>query len=1113
MDPTRVAHRFFDHKLLNSLKSKLILSFLAISIIPLAVVVSLAYLQFQEALRSQASNQLIVERDLKLKQVQSYLRQIEQDIKLVAGLPYVKTAIQQLEIGVGAQGLNQVRQMGFLGRPDLFYLEAYHPYAVYHAKYHAFFRELVKTKGYADIWLVSPKGDIIYSYAKRKDFATNLFKAPFQNTLPTQLFQSLLAHPKTGQVQMTDFGSYPPAGDIPVSFIGAPILDEDKIVGCLIYQLSSDQINNLMQVHTGFWKTGETYLVGADHLARTKTLFGKKISFFEQKVDSLAVQKGLRGESGVAIIEDYRGIPVLSAFQAIEVNRFKWVLLAEVDKSEAFGPSNRLRNLMVSIVLVTVILVIGIGFYIGRSIARPIVELAEISTRIASGDLELRARSGTRDEIGQLADAFNSMTGRLSELIGDLEQQITVREQAEQALRDSEDRYRGLFENSPISLWEEDFSQSKEYFDGLRKSGTTDFRVYFENNAEAVTQCAKLVQVMDVNKATVELLGARDKDEILTAFPNIFTKDLLAVFREELIMLAEGGLRFESEAVQRMLTGAEKHVALQLSVAPGCENSLSKVMLSLLDITDRKLAEEKLKTSEERLRMTLAATQIGIWDWNVANDQYYASPIYYTMLGYEPKEGLADRREWVHRLHPDDKKMVLEEVQKVLSRTCDEYSYEARLRHADGSYKWQWAFGYAAEHDQNGKVTRMLGLRIDIDKRKRMEEELSAYREHLEELVRERTAELEDARNKARQYLDIAGVILVAIDTDGRVTLINQKGCEVLERTSAEIIGKDWCETFVPQNVRRNVLQIFRRIMAEDFEPVGYFENPVITQSGQERLIAWHNVLLKDGEGNIAGTLSSGEDITLQRHAEKQIISLNQDLQNRAVALEAANKELEAFAYSVSHDLRAPLRHIDGFIELVKRRVGTKLDEQTLHYMNAISEASQKMGVLIDDLLSFSRMGRQAMSVKKVDLGKLVREVIRELEPDAAGRRIVWSIGKFPVVEGDASMLRLVLANLIANALKFTEPREKARVEIGSLLGQDEAVIFVRDNGVGFDMAYADRLFGVFQRLHRADAFEGTGIGLASVNRIIARHGGRTWAEGKVDQGAAFYFSLPKEAG
>jgi PAS domain S-box-containing protein len=271
---------------------------------------------------------------------------------------------------------------------------------------------------------------------------------------------------------------------------------------------------------------------------------------------------------------------------------------------------------------------------------------------------------------------------------------------------------------------------------------------------------------------------------------------------------------------------------------------------------------------------------------------------------------------------------------------------------------------------------------------------------------------------------------------------------------------------------------------------------------------------LFNGAGEFLGQRGSNRDITHRKLAEEELHKFNQKLEqrvrDRTAKLEAANEELQAFSYTVSHDLRAPLRHIEGFIELLQKKAQTTLDEQSRHYMDTISEAANKMGLLIEDLVAFSRMGHHAMSFRPVALGPLVRDVIRDLESDAAGRVIEWRIGNLPVVGGDAFFLRIVLVNLIANAIKFTRPRKQARIEIGSLPGQDfETVIFVRDNGVGFDMTYADKLFCVFKRLHRADEFEGTGIGLASARRIITRHGGRTWAEGKPDQGAAFYFALP----
>lgn len=280
----------------------------------------------------------------------------------------------------------------------------------------------------------------------------------------------------------------------------------------------------------------------------------------------------------------------------------------------------------------------------------------------------------------------------------------------------------------------------------------------------------------------------------------------------------------------------------------------------------------------------------------------------------------------------------------------------------------------------------------------------------------------------------------------------------------------------------------------------------------------FHNIRFvaeRGADGAITGVLAIGRDVTERKQAEKDIQKINQELEQRVVErttqLEAANRELEAFAYSVSHDLRAPLRHIDGFLELLQKRTVEMLDERSQHYMDTISDAAKRMGVLIDDLLAFSRMGRREMAQKPVELGVLVQEVIREYEPETQGRLIHWHIADLPTVTGDLAMLRAVLANLIANALKFTQQRQPAEIEIGYLPNQNaETIFFIRDNGSGFDMAYADKLFGVFQRLHRVDEFEGSGIGLANVRRIIDRHGGRTWAEGQVNQGATFYFSLPQ---
>jgi light-regulated signal transduction histidine kinase (bacteriophytochrome) len=271
---------------------------------------------------------------------------------------------------------------------------------------------------------------------------------------------------------------------------------------------------------------------------------------------------------------------------------------------------------------------------------------------------------------------------------------------------------------------------------------------------------------------------------------------------------------------------------------------------------------------------------------------------------------------------------------------------------------------------------------------------------------------------------------------------------------------------------------------------------------------------IRDLHGEMMGTVVTARDITEKRHAEDEIKKLNEELEERVkqrtTLLEAANRELEAFSYSVSHDLRAPLRHINGFADLLVRNFEKDLPEKAKHYLRTITASGQKMGTLIDDLLQFSRTTRTEMRKAVIDMNLLVNEVVSQMQPLIENRKVEFKIMDLPQLCGDYNLLRIVWNNLIDNALKYSRASHPSIISIGYQEEKSEHVFFVRDNGVGFDMKYAKKLFGVFQRLHSEAEFEGTGIGLANVQRIITRHGGRAWAEAEMGKGATFYFSIPK---
>jgi signal transduction histidine kinase len=363
--------------------------------------------------------------------------------------------------------------------------------------------------------------------------------------------------------------------------------------------------------------------------------------------------------------------------------------------------------------------------------------------------------------------------------------------------------------------------------------------------------------------------------------------------------------------------------------------------------------------------------------------------------------------------------------------------------------------------------------------------------------------------------LDSMGEGLIAADRDGHFLIWNDSAKKLMGRDASDLPTDQWTphyQVFLSDGITPcppDRLPLVRALRGESVQVEMMVQQPGCAEGVFLEVSARP---LKDDHDNLGGGVAVLRDITERKNAEREIQALNQTLETRVIErtaeLKVANKELEAFTYSVSHDLRAPIRHISGFTKILTEKFRSSLPAEAQEHLQLIDQAAHRMGQMVDEMLKLARLGRQGLTVKVTGLSSMVEEVITLLAPETEGRQVEWKIGQLPFVECDPILMPQVFQNLISNALKYSRPRSTAVIEIGQTEKEGEKVIFVKDNGVGFDMKYSDKLFGVFQRLHVAEEFEGNGIGLATVDRIVKKHGGRVWVEAELDRGATFFFTL-----
>ncbi len=646
-----------------------------------------------------------------------------------------------------------------------------------------------------------------------------------------------------------------------------------------------------------------------------------------------------------------------------------------------------------------------------------------------------------------------------------------------------------------LSVYFHDITDRKKAEEALRVSEEFSRRII-----ESSSDCIKILdmegRLIGMTEGGQKLMEICDLQPLLgQLWVDFWKNDHFADAKKALADACAGQLgRFQGACPT--MAGTPKFWDVICTPILGADGKPERVLSVSRDITDIKKAEEDRRAIEARKEAIVSSAldaiitidgESMVQDWNPAAEKIF---------GYKREEVLG--KSMVELIIPP---YLRERHREGIERS----STDQEPRHPGRRYELEAQRANGEIFPAEISISRIpttgaplfTGFIRDISQRKRAEIKLREQEERLRLIV-------EGAEDYA----------IFTMEPNGAVSSWNSGAEKILKYPRDEMVGLSGSVIFTAEDLENGADKA--EMQTALTEGMAADERWHVRKGGDR---FWANGLmraLKDDSGNVRGFLKILRDDTRRRQARQEIERLNAQLEERVrqrtAELQEVNRELEAFSYSVSHDLRAPLRHIKAFGEMLEETAAVKLDADETQFLKKISQSAENMMVLIDDLLSFSRMMRAEVATTAFPLRELVEEIVESFRFETKGREVRWSIGELPFVNGDKPMLRQVILNLLSNAVKYTQPRNVAQIEINARDEGETHTIFVRDNGVGFDQRYAHKLFGVFQRLHGNDRFEGTGIGLANVRKIVERHGGRVWAEGEVEKGATFYFSLPKNA-
>lgn len=876
------------------------------------------------------------------------------------------------------------------------------------------------------------------------------------------------------------------------------------------------------------------------------------------------VQRLLAAREGALDEESIDSVRRLSAFTTAQ--RVPWIVYVGIPRERAYAPMwQALWRHLVEGAMVLALAVAAAWFFAAR-IARPLQELTQDIARLGAGDLNYRSSVRPGTEVGRLATAFNDMADKLTQreqMLRESEQHYRLLFEASALpmwVRDEKtlqflavnqaaiDKYgyaredfqrMTTLDTRPASDRESYLEELRQRDPGaivtvLRRHVTKDGRVI---NVEVTSRpftfggrAARLSLANDVTERVRAERALRESEERLRTVVDHLAEGIALFDRDDRLALCnEAYRRMQSDIAEQMVPGtpfeavarARAAVVRAMGEADDIEAFVrervarhrnpvgpierrradggyhiirevrapsGETVIAFTDISELKQREQALRESEERYRRVVEMSPSPIL-LRRGEHLMLANPAAVRFFGANSAEDLIGMR-WLDLIHPDEREIARRRIEMIEQSREPTPVQVRKYRRLDGEIMFGETSG--APFQYQGQVLGLITIH-DVTERRKAAEALA------------------NERNLLRSIIDNLPDWIYVKGPDHRYLLLNAPARELHGLASfEEVVGKTVFDLFP--------LEFAKTIDAEDQsvletgQPVVNRERSMLMPNGEHRWYLNKKVPLPGPEGNVAGVIGINVDVTEIRKSAEMVRQLNAELEQRVIErtrqLEMANKELESFAYAVSHDLRAPLRSIDGFSQALLEDYGARFDATGKDYLRRVRDATQRMAQLIDDLLALSRVARADLRRRKVDLSRVAKEIAQELARQGRDRDVAVTVAPGLTASADPSLLRVALQNLLDNAWKFTGRRRSAKVEVGVTEHRGRRAFFVRDNGVGFDMAYYDRLFGAFQRLHNEAEFPGTGVGLATVQRIVRRHGGEVWAESAVDRGTTFYFTL-----